>query len=319
MQNVHQRPFKTLVTSFNRAIVDEVVASWVDRGLLSLDRRIQSPLTRERNAIEDLDFDLRLMQFANEGFAALHNSQDKEWQRHINRTKEIIESVDEQMEDSWETTLMLDRIDESWDGTDSSVVLVMALMHACVELTANSRAVRPLVFLRENVFERVREVDKEFARLETFVVALDWTREMLLEMIERRLNLSLIANTPAWAHVGRLLRAVVIGRIISGLRIPILSIPTTRCPNLLQVCNRGCPAEASERVIMKTYRKHEKSFLTIASRIRGRIRGKLSATATCPGPLLRSRQTVHSPRHRRLYPETLNGLRGQGSLPKMDL
>ena len=196
MQNVHQRPFKTLVTSFKRAIVDEVVASWADRGLLSLDRRIQSPLTRERNAIEDLDFDLRLMQFANEGFSALYNNQDKEWQRHINRTKELLESVDEQMDEAWETTVMLDRIDESWDGTDNSVVLVMALMHACVELTANSRAVRPLVFLRENVFERVREVDREFARLETFVVALDWTREMLLEMIERRLNLPLIAKYP---------------------------------------------------------------------------------------------------------------------------
>jgi hypothetical protein len=100
------------------------------------------------------------------------------------------------MEQQWKTTVVLDRIDESWDGTDSSVVLVMALMHACVELTATSRAIRPLVFLRENVFERVRELDREYARLETFVVALDWTRELLLEMVERRLNLPLIAKYP---------------------------------------------------------------------------------------------------------------------------
>jgi hypothetical protein len=161
-----------------------------------------SPLTRERNAIEDFDFDLRLMHFAEEGFDALRNAQDKEWHRHINRTKELIEHVDENMQDSWETTVVLDRIDESWDGSDSSVVLVMALMHACVELTATSRAIRPLIFLRENVVERVRELDREFARLETFVVALDWTRELLLEMIERRLNLPLIAkyqlHGPTW-------------------------------------------------------------------------------------------------------------------------
>jgi hypothetical protein len=196
MENVHQRPFKTLVTSFKRALVDEVVASWVRRGLFSLDRRTQSVLTRERNAIENLDFDLRLLQLAGEGFAALNNQQDKEWQRFINRTKEIIEWTDELVESDWETIVLLDRIDESWDGTDNSVVIVMALMHACVELTANSKAVRPLVFLRENVFERVREVDREFARLETFVVALDWSREMLFEMIERRLNLPLIAKYP---------------------------------------------------------------------------------------------------------------------------
>lgn len=187
---------QTLVTSFKRALVDEVVASWVHRGLLSLDRRVQSVMTRERNAIEDYDFDLRLMQFASEGFAALDDRQDKDWQRYINRAKEITEWTDELMESGWETIVMLDRIDESWDGTDSSVVIVMALMHACVELTANSKAVRPLVFLRENVFERVREMDREFARLETFVVPLEWTREMLSEMIERRLNVPLIAKYP---------------------------------------------------------------------------------------------------------------------------
>jgi hypothetical protein len=202
MNDVHQRPFKTLVTSFKRALIDEVILSWVKRGLTSLDRRTTSPLTRERNAIEDYDFDLRLMQFADEGFSALSNGQDKEWHRHINRTKELAEFVDGITEEGWETTVMLDRIDESWDGSDSSVVLVMALMHACVELTATSRAIRPLVFLRENVFERVRVLDREFARLETFVIALDWTREMLLEMIERRLNIPLIAkyqlHGPTW-------------------------------------------------------------------------------------------------------------------------
>jgi hypothetical protein len=202
MEDVHQRPFKTLVTSFKRSLVDEVVASWAKRGLMSLDRRTPSPITRERNAIEDHDFDLRLMQFAKDGFEALNNELDKEWHRHINRTKELLDFVDEIVEDGWETTVMLDRIDESWDGSDGSVILVMALMHACVELTASSKAIRPLVFLRENVFERVRELDREFARLETFVVSLDWTREMLLEMIERRLNLPLIAkyqlHGPTW-------------------------------------------------------------------------------------------------------------------------
>src|SRR5208282_4691949 len=115
-------PVQTLVTSFKRALVDEVVASWVHRGLISLDRRVQSVMTRERNAIEDHDFDLRLMQFAGEGFAALDNHQDKDWQRYINRAKEITEWTDELMESGWETIVMLDRIDESWDGTDNSVV-----------------------------------------------------------------------------------------------------------------------------------------------------------------------------------------------------
>ena len=42
--------------------------------------------------------------------------------------------------------------------------------------------------LRENIFDRVRQLDNEFSPLETSVVSLDWTRELLLETVERRLN-----------------------------------------------------------------------------------------------------------------------------------
>jgi len=91
--------------------------------------------------------------------------------------------------------LLFDRIDEAWDGSDKAVILVMALMHACIELVG-VQSVRPLLFLRENVFEKVRTLDKEFPRLETFVVSLEWTQDLLLELIERRLNAPLISKFP---------------------------------------------------------------------------------------------------------------------------
>ena len=72
----------------------------------------------------------------------------------------------------------------------------MALMHACVEQSSQSELIRPLLFLRENIFERVRQIDNEFSRLETCVVSLDWTRELLLELIERRLNLPFNTKLP---------------------------------------------------------------------------------------------------------------------------
>jgi hypothetical protein len=92
-------------------------------------------------------------------------------------------------------TVLLDRIDESWDGSDKAVALLMAMMHACVEMV-NIASIRPLLFLRENVFERVRVVDREFSRLETFVVSLEWTQELLVELIERRLSVPLISKYP---------------------------------------------------------------------------------------------------------------------------
>jgi hypothetical protein len=105
--------------------------------------------------------------------------------------------MDEEREGQlWDHRIVIDRIDESWDGSDRAVILLMALMHACVELTPTVSFLHPFVFLRENIFERVRQVDNEFARLETAVVSVDWSQEQLMEMVERRLNLPFNTKLP---------------------------------------------------------------------------------------------------------------------------
>jgi hypothetical protein len=68
------------------------------------------------------------------------------------------------------------------------------MMHACLEINSQNTGMRVLMFLRENIFERVRVMDTEFARLETCVVGLDWSEEQLLESVERRLNAQLTAK-----------------------------------------------------------------------------------------------------------------------------
>jgi hypothetical protein len=195
MQDVHQQPFKSLVSSFKRAILDEVVRHWISRGRFSYRTNTPPALTRERNYIEDYDFDISLLAFAEETLDALGKNQHKEWLRCITRWEEIGKALDGFMANpSDKTILLIDRVDESWDGSDKAVVLLMAMMHACAELSSACDCVRPLIFLRENVFERVRLIDREFARLETFVTSLEWTREQLVELVERRLNLPLIAK-----------------------------------------------------------------------------------------------------------------------------
>jgi hypothetical protein len=195
MEDVHQQPFKSLVSSFKRAILDEVLRHWISRGRFSYRTNSPPALTRERNYIEDYDFDISLLAFAEESLEALSKNQHKEWLRCISRWEEVGEALDGFMESPTDRTIMLiDRVDESWDGSDKAVILLMAMMHACVELSTSCDCVRPLIFLRENVFERVRLIDKEFTRLETFVISLEWTRELLVELVERRLNVPLIAK-----------------------------------------------------------------------------------------------------------------------------
>lgn len=196
LRDPRRQPFKSLVSSFKRALLDEILVEWNRRKLITF-KDFPSTLSRERNYLEDYDFDLRVMTFTEEFFAHLEKNNQRDWVRSSKRTNDIIQQMEELIQGpAWQFTLLIDRVDESWDGSDEAVILLMALMHACVELSASETCIRPLLFLRENIFERVREIDNEFARLETCVVSMDWTREQLLEMIERRLNLPFNTKLP---------------------------------------------------------------------------------------------------------------------------
>lgn len=91
-------------------------------------------------------------------------------------------------------TLLIDSIDDYWEGTDEGLVYLTAFMHACLETSAQIPWARTILFLRENIFERVRARDMESSRLETAVVGMEWTERQLLELVERRLNRPLTAK-----------------------------------------------------------------------------------------------------------------------------
>lgn len=196
LKDVRQQPFHSLVASFKRAIVDEVIAEWARRKLVNLNH-LPDKLRAERNNIEVFDFDTRTLVLVEQIFDSLKKKDDKAWTKQMAKAKEIIHLADEMQEGpAWEFSVLIDRIDDTWNGSDMAVVLLMALMHACLELAASSATVHPLLFLRENLFQRVRQIDSEFTRLETAVVSLDWTKELLAEMIARRLHLININPKP---------------------------------------------------------------------------------------------------------------------------
>lgn len=202
--DTRQRPFKSLVTSFKRTILLEALHEWCRQKKVSPDK-LPSSISRDRSLVEEFDFDQRQLRLQGEIFDALSHGNEKEWLRQINRAKETLVAVDELASyHSLHAIILIDRIDEAWDGSDKAVTFLMGLMHACVELTSTSKSVRVLLFLRENIFERVRQIDNEFARLETSVVSLDWTKELLLELVERRLqlpfNTKLPLGGPTWDY-----------------------------------------------------------------------------------------------------------------------
>jgi hypothetical protein len=182
----HQKPFKSLNAAFELALQFELVYRLVERGKLAtsdLPDFAQAELRIEDN----LDFDLRAVRFVTRILSHLDKKRDSAWLKDIKHPKLLAAAINNNCSAGEKTcALIIDRIDDSWDGTNKNVRFLTAMMHACGELTTRVDCARAMLFLRENVFERVRATDTEFARLETRVVGLDWTEEKLIEFVERR-------------------------------------------------------------------------------------------------------------------------------------
>ena len=190
LRDASQRHFRSLVACFKRALADEVLEEWINNDTVSYDAHRSFSL--ERNSLTQMDFDLRMLAFIEKTFTELHKPTEKDWLRELKRGKMLVQGMElVNQTKNRARVILIDRIDEAWDGSDTAVLFLMALMHACVELSSDTSFIRPLLFVRENIFERVKEIDNEYARLATCVVSLDWTEELLIELIERRLQANL--------------------------------------------------------------------------------------------------------------------------------
>jgi len=194
--DTRQKPFKSLAAGFKLALTLEVVAHWI-RSKLTTFNQLPDGFSRFRNLIEQHCFETRLLSLIDDLLLPLEKGTDRDWLRAIKQYDDLrtaMNSLDAGR--TWNTTLLIDRLDDAWSGDDASVIVLMSLMHASVQLHSECPLVRPLLFLRENIFDRVRAIDNEFARLETSVVSMDWSTAQLLELIERRLNASFTTRWP---------------------------------------------------------------------------------------------------------------------------
>ena len=187
LRDATQRHFRSLVACFKHALLDEVLQEWVVNDTISFaDSR---SFSMEKNSCEDSDFDLRMLSFVDKMFTELRKPKERDWLRELKKVDALgKEMAIKHAEKNRTVVILIDRIDEAWDGSDTAVYFLMALMHACVELSSHLDFIRPLLFVRENIFDRVKQVDNEYARLETCVVSLNWTEEQLIELVERRLQ-----------------------------------------------------------------------------------------------------------------------------------
>ncbi|TWU11677.1 hypothetical protein CA54_04860 [Symmachiella macrocystis] len=200
-KDTRQRPFTSIVHAFKRTLLLEFLAAWIRNGDVN-EYEFVGDVKRESRLLQEEDFDFKLVAILEEYEHA--SKSEKEWLKYLRRVKALALGMGNLSEGIAKHRILIDRVDEDWDGSDKAIVMLMALMHAAVQLNIEVSFARTMVFCRENIFERVREIDNEFARLETWIVSLDWTRELLLQLVERRLLVPFNTRTPlggpTWDH-----------------------------------------------------------------------------------------------------------------------
>lgn len=193
--NLRQKPFQSLVSAFRRALQVELLLMYVE----SHPARTELPrvIAEEIELLGSDDFDLRALRTIKLVNDPLISGDDEAWIRENKAAKVVAEEMKRLGSSSLSShTLLVDSIDDYWEGTSQSLIYLTAFMHACQEITAQIPWARTILFLRENIFERVRAGDTESSRLETSVVGMEWTERQLLELVERRLNRNLTAKLP---------------------------------------------------------------------------------------------------------------------------
>lgn len=193
--NMRQKPFQSLVSAFRCALQVELLLLFQQ----SHPARTELPraISDEIDLLGGDDFDLRALRTIKMVNDPLMAGDDEAWLRENKAARVIADQMKNIASAALSThTLLIDSIDDYWEGTDEGLVYLTAFMHACQEISAQIPWARTILFIRENIFERVRARDTESSRLETSVVGMEWTEKQLLELVERRLNRTLTAKLP---------------------------------------------------------------------------------------------------------------------------
>lgn len=104
-----------------------------------------------------------------------------------------IESAIENVLDSLNlnVTILIDRLDEGYEPDPIGVGLVDGVVHAVSDVNTKYGRIRPVVFLRDNIFRAVTTHDPDFSRgLEGQVLRLHWDEYALFNLVVGRLRIA---------------------------------------------------------------------------------------------------------------------------------
>ena len=121
-RDARQRHFKSLVVGLKRAMLGEVLFEWIKTQRVS-NHSLPAELTTEIRDLPGEDFDSRAVHLTRQYLGAVERKNDTDWLGMLRVAKGVSRAMDElAVDERWHYTLVLDRIDESWDGSDAAVL-----------------------------------------------------------------------------------------------------------------------------------------------------------------------------------------------------
>lgn len=87
--------------------------------------------------------------------------------------------------------VLMDRLDEGYESDAVGIGMIAGLTYAAIELNKRSHLVRPIIFLRDNIYRTLAKEDPDYSRnIEGQVIRLHWDWAQLLTLVTTRMKLS---------------------------------------------------------------------------------------------------------------------------------
>lgn len=102
--------------------------------------------------------------------------------------------------------VLVDRLDEGYESDDIGIGIVNGILYGSEELKHRIGNVRTILFLRDNIFRAIQELDQDFTRnVEGSVLRLHWDVQELFYLVCRRIktarNLNIESDVKIWNSV----------------------------------------------------------------------------------------------------------------------
>lgn len=90
-----------------------------------------------------------------------------------------------------EVRLLMDRLDEGYESDTVGIGVIAGITYASIELNKKTSCIRPVIFLRDNIFRTLSKEDPDYSRnLEGQVIRLHWDWAQLLTLATKRMRIA---------------------------------------------------------------------------------------------------------------------------------